>query len=305
MKDIIINKRYRVDRKIGEGGYGLVYSGVDMKSKQEVAIKLMLLKRGPTVLQNEFDMCQALAGGIGIPQALWLGQQDNYHVLVCDLLGPSLEDLFNYCDRRFSLKTILLIVDQVLSRLEYIHSKGILHCDVKPDNFLMGVGRMGNTIYAIDFGVAIKANAQGEKLRRDFVGTRQFASMNTHEGWFPSWRDDLESLGYMLVYFADGSLPWDILPSVGYGRSNEKMLDEKDNRPPHFLCSHLHKEFRVYLEYAQELKFKTKPDYEYLRTLFRNLFTSQGFKYDNVFDWTEKLYHEMRSTTDESKATAP
>ena len=73
-----------------------------------------------------------------------------------DLLGPSIEDLFNFQKRKFTLKTTLMLGDQMLSRIEYIHSKGYLHRDLKPDNFLMGVGKKKTQVYAIDFGLAKK-----------------------------------------------------------------------------------------------------------------------------------------------------
>ena len=97
----------------------------------------------PRILEDEASIYRALAGGPGIPQVFWYGQQDDYYVLVQELLGPSLEDLFNFCDRRFSLKTVLLIADQAISRIKYIHDKHYLHHDIKPDNFLMGVGGEG------------------------------------------------------------------------------------------------------------------------------------------------------------------
>lgn len=105
-------------------------------------------------------------------------------MLVLDALGPSLEDLLNYCGRKFSLKTILLIADQAISRVQYIHSKGILHRDIKPDNFLMGVGRQGNTLYTIDFGLAKEFDDERCKNLegRPFGGTRRYASINNHRG---------------------------------------------------------------------------------------------------------------------------
>lgn len=137
------------------------------------------------MLEDEANAYQALSGGVGIPQVMWYGQEGDYYVLVHTLLGPSLEDLLNYCDRRLSLKTVLLIADQAISRIQYIHSKGFIHRDIKPDNFLMGVGEYGNVLYAIDFGLA-KEFCDAERDRhlggRHFGGTRRYASLNNHHG---------------------------------------------------------------------------------------------------------------------------
>ena len=95
-------------------------------------------------------------GGVGIPHIRWYGQERDYNVLVMDLLGPSLEDLFNFCSRRFTMKTVLMLADQMIGRIEYVHNKNFIHRDIKPDNFLMGIGRHCNKLFLIDFGLAKK-----------------------------------------------------------------------------------------------------------------------------------------------------
>lgn len=136
------------------------------------------------MLEAEADTYRQLAGETGIPQVYWFGTDVEYHVLVYEILGPSLEGLFNYCGRRFSLKTILLIAEQAISRIERIH-KHFLHRDIKPDNFLLGVGKQGNTLYTIDFGLA-KAFSDHEEYKGhyglSFRGTHRYASINCHSG---------------------------------------------------------------------------------------------------------------------------
>ena len=160
--------------------------GIDLQSKQEVAIKLLHLRNDDfRLLESEAETYAALAGGTGIPRVVWFGEEGDYYVLIPELLGPSLEDLLNYCDRQFSLKTTLLLADQAISRIEYIHSKGFLHRDVKPGNFLMGLGRQGNILYTIDFGLAEEVGEGRPDMPsegRSFIGTRRYASINAHNG---------------------------------------------------------------------------------------------------------------------------
>ncbi|KAK3348675.1 casein kinase I isoform delta [Lasiosphaeria hispida] len=308
MKDILINGRYRVDRKIGEGGFGLVYSGTDLQLDEEVAIKLTNVRDGRDALEGEAETYKALAGGVGIPHVRWFGDECDFYVLVEDLLGPSLEDLFNYCNRKFSLKTTLLIADQLISRFEFIHSKGFLHRDIKPENFLIGVGKQGNILYTVDFGLA-KEFSDAERFRdfegRPFGGTSRYASINNHNGREQSFRDDLESVGYMLCYFARGSLPWQGLKAPTYKERNEQIKEKKLSLSGKDLCGDLPGEFATYIDYTRSLGFDDRPDYSYLRKLFRHLFKSKGFKYDNVFDWTEKRFKEICAETGQSTPPLP
>ena len=154
-------------------------------SNDEVAIKLTHVQEGGQSLRCEAAAYKVLAGGVGIPSIRWFGDECDFNVLVQDLLGPSLEDLFNYCGRSFSLKTILLIADQAISRIQYIHSKTVLHRDIKPENFLMGLGKQGNILYTVDFGLSrefddLESSKDFKGL--PFGGTSLWASINNHNG---------------------------------------------------------------------------------------------------------------------------
>lgn len=139
-------------------------------------------------LDREADIYNELSGGLGIPRVRWFGQECDFYAMIYDLLGPSLEDLFNFCDRKFSLKTVLLLADQLISRIEYIHSKSMIHCDVKPENLLMGTGKLGNLVHVIDFDRANEyRNPQtrvhkGYHDHRDLRATSFYASINNHLG---------------------------------------------------------------------------------------------------------------------------
>jgi serine/threonine protein kinase len=154
--DNVIGGRFKLGRKIGGGSFGELFLGVSVQTGEEVAVKLEPAKTKHPQLHYESKIYMLLQGGTGIPSLKWFGVQGDYNAMVIDLLGPSLEDLFNYCNRKLTLKAVLMLADQLISRVEYMHSRGFLHRDIKPDNFLMGLGRKANQVYIIDFGLAKK-----------------------------------------------------------------------------------------------------------------------------------------------------
>ncbi|KAL2297890.1 hypothetical protein Nmel_016457, partial [Mimus melanotis] len=289
--ELRVGNRYRLGRKIGSGSFGDIYLGTDIAAGEEVAIKLECVKTKHPQLHIESKIYKMMQGGVGIPTIKWCGAEGDYNVMVMELLGPSLEDLFNFCSRKFSLKTVLLLADQMISRIEYIHSKNFIHRDVKPDNFLMGLGKKGNLVYIIDFGLAKKyRDARTHqhipyRENKNLTGTARYASINTHLGIEQSRRDDLESLGYVLMYFNLGSLPWQGLKAATKRQKYERISEKKMSTPIEVLCKGYPSEFATYLNFCRSLRFDDKPDYSYLRQLFRNLFHRQGFSYDYVFDW--------------------
>lgn len=236
---------------------------------------------------------------IGIPNVHWFGREGDYNVLVMDLLGPSLEDLFKFCGRKFSLKTVLMLADQLITRLEYIHSMNYIHRDVKPDNFLMGIGKKESLSYVIDFGLSkvYRHHKTHQHIPyvedKNLTGTARYASINNHMGIEQSRRDDLESLGFVLMYFLRGSLPWQGLPATTKKEKYEKICNKKMSTPIEVLCKDHPTEFATYLKYCRALRFDDKPDYAYLRRLFRELFYRKGYQQDFVYDWT--ILHYKRT----------
>ncbi|CAD6564594.1 MAG: serine/threonine protein kinase [Cyphobasidiales sp. Tagirdzhanova-0007] len=308
--DLRVGGKYRIGKKIGSGSFGDIYLGVNIISGEEVAIKLESVKAKHPQLEYEAKVYKTLAGGVGVPFVRWYGIECDYNAMVIDLLGPSLEDLFNFCNRRFSLKTVLLLADQLVSRIEYIHSRNFIHRDIKPDNFLMGIGKRGNQVNVIDFGLAKKYRDPKTHLHipyrenKNLTGTARYTSINTHLGVEQSRRDDMESLGYVLMYFLRGQLPWQGLKAATKKQKYDRIMEKKMTTPTEVLCRGFPNEFAIYLNYCRSLRFDDKPDYSYLRKLFRDLFVRESFQYDYVFDWSVQQKTQDEQAAKDAAAAA-
>jgi casein kinase I family protein HRR25 len=326
-QDLRVGNKYRIGRKIGSGSFGDIYlgmetfthiwqvlmysAGTNIISGEEIAIKLESVKAKHPQLEYEARVYKSLAGGVGIPFVRWYGTECDYNAMVLDLLGPSLEDLFNFCNRKFSLKTVLLLADQLISRIEYIHAKSFIHRDIKPDNFLMGIGKRGNQVNVIDFGLAKKYRDPKTHFHiqyrenKNLTGTARYASINTHLGVEQSRRDDMESLGYVMLYFCRGSLPWQGLKAATKKQKYDRIMEKKMTTPTEVLCRGFPNEFAIYLNYTRSLRFDDKPDYSYLRKIFRDLFVREGFQYDYVFDWTVYKYQKNAQAMAQAAGNQP
>mmetsp|Transcript_12490 Transcript_12490/g.20906 ORF Transcript_12490/g.20906 Transcript_12490/m.20906 type:complete len:376 (+) Transcript_12490:72-1199(+) len=215
---IHFGRKFEWRSKIGEGSFGEIFHIRNINSGEDLAGKVEEMPQKDSAhsqLRREAKIYHMLNGSVGIPRIKWFGDVEEKYMLVMDLLGRSLEDLFNYCGRIFSLKTVLVLAVELISRIETVHKQGFLiHRDIKPENFLVGRGRDRHTIYLIDFGLAKHyANPKTKrhipcKEGHSLTGTARYASINAQNGLEQSRRDDLFSIGYVLLYFLRGSLPW-------------------------------------------------------------------------------------------------
>jgi serine/threonine protein kinase len=301
---------YSINTKklLGKGSFGKIYAGINKTTGEEIAIKVESLKAEQPQLIYEYKIYKYLQNGFGIPKVYECSKNKKYIILIMDLLGDSLEKKFNECDRHFSLLTVLMIMEQLVSRIEFVHSKNLLHRDIKPDNFLVGRGNKRNIIYAIDFGLSKRYRDPKTGLHIEYrdgkslTGTARYASINTHLGMEQSRRDDIEALGYMMVYFLKGSLPWQGMVINDPKKKYDKIKQIKYNIKLEELCKGLPKQCIDFIQYARDMKFADRPDYHYLRELLRKAAKENGLFFDSQkFDWIIKEDNEKNKKEEDIK----
>jgi len=278
---------YKLGRQIGSGAFGQVFLGTHHRTGQRVAIKLEPLSAPHPQLPHEARLYKSLYGE-GVCKMYWHGTTDDGHyALILELLGPSAEELLHKCRSSFSIATVSQLAITLLDRFEFIHSRGIVHRDVKPQNIAIRLPpqpheargravREGRTasfdaLMVIDFGLARAFyTADGHiSMRRHQgrAGTARYASMNTHRGLTQSRRDDLESIGYLLIFLHRGRLPWQGVRAASRKEKHLKICEAKARTPLAELCAAM-PGMQEYLHYVRQLAFDADPDYEYLRSLF-------------------------------------
>ena len=288
-KNIFFGK-FRIIKRIGCGSFGNVYKGINIIDKKNVAIKVEKKESGYNLLQKESYYLYTLKG-IGIPELISYGYSGKYNVLVQTLLGESLGKIFYKKNNYFSLKDICMFTIQILNRIEYVHSKYLIHRDIKPENFLIGDPDK-YMIYIIDFGLSKKYRSSRTnkhiqfKLTKKFTGTARYASINAVRGAEQSRRDDLEAIGYMLLFFfTRGKLPWQGVSCKEKAQKYAKIYNMKKHLDYEVFCKNMPKEIITYMNYCKELPFEKEPNYEYLRNLFENVLKRNGFQNDLKFSW--------------------
>ena len=267
-----IFKKYRIKNKLAEGAFGDIYLGSAIDTNEPVAIKVEPKRIIKPLLEAEAYFLFALRG-IGIPEVLSFGRRKNYNILVEPLLGKSLFDIFNERRKHMALGDICLIGKQIIDRIQWVHSKGFVHRDIKPDNFLIG-RKDPNEIYLIDFGISkkYKSDKTGKHLKFGFTGkltgTVRFASANALRGGEQSRRDDLESIAYMIIFFMRGKLPWQGVSGTKKMERYLKIYKMKKNVTPEDLCKSLPPQMISFVKYVKHLEFEQDPDYNFLRKYY-------------------------------------
>ena len=271
-----IFKKYKPVKKIGRGSFGKIYHVVRLKDNAAFAMKVEKIDAVQKTLEREAYYLFTLQGGFGIPKLITFGRTKSYNILIETLLNKSLFDLFINKNNKFRLTDCCFIGIQILEILEWIHSKDIIYRDVKPENFLIGI-KDPNAIYVVDFGLCKKyrSSKTGKhllpKLTGKFSGTLIYASSNVLKGKESSRRDDLISLGYMLIYLLKRDIPWN---SSFKDLNKEKyynLIYLKDTNSNGELFKGLPDELIEYIKYSRSLKFEQDPDYTYLRSLFKKI----------------------------------
>ena len=291
LKNKIIFKKYKLIKLIGKGSFGCVFKGNNIIDNTEVAVKLERKNNKINLLEIESNFLTILKG-YGIPEIKGFGYSGNYYVLIQELLGLNLMDIKYLKQFHYTLKDISMLAIQIIDRIEYVHSKLLLHRDIKPENFVVGY-KNNSIIYIIDFGISrkYKSSHTGKHLKYSLTGrmfgTVRYASYNASRGVEQSRRDDLESIGYMLIFLATGYLPWKgiSLKDKNMQKKYKEMLLLKKYTPSKDLCRNLPPQFADYIEYCKKLAFEQDPDYEYLRHLFIDVLEDHNKFNDMKFSW--------------------
>ena len=247
--------------------------------------------------------------GPNIPLIKSYGYSGDYNILVMQLMDKSLEDIFNK-RKKFSVKTTCMKGYQMVSVLQYIHDRHIIHRDIKPDNFVMGANENNAHLYLLDFGLAKKYRSSRTLIqyplikKKKLTGTARYASIHALEELEQSRRDDLESVGYVLMYFLRGGLPWQGLKIKSKEDRYKKILAKKKETSSEELCKGFPEEFRAFVEYTRNLDYTEQPDYDLLKNKFVNLVTKKlGENFDYIYDWTTES--DLKKRKDEIIDLAP
>ena len=304
-KDPIIGKiffsKYKAIKKLGEGSFGKVYKAE--YNGDNYAIKMENKSKEQGLLELEATIMSYLKGP-NIPFIKSYGYSGDFNVLVMQLLDKSLEDLINKYST-FSIKTVAMLGYQMVNILQFIHDRHIIHRDIKPDNFVMGAKEDNAKLYILDFGLAKKYRSSRTLIQCPYIkkkkltGTARYASIHALEAYEQSRRDDLESVGYVLMYFLRGNLPWQGLKVRSKEDRYKKILERKKETSSEDLCKNYPHEFFEYVDYTRNLEYEENPDYDFLRQKFKDVLKGLNEEMDYIYDWTTST--DLKKRTNKKK----
>lgn len=293
-REFVLNNVYQVTKKkLGAGSFGTVYQAINKTTGEVTAVKIEKNDdKDSCSILYEAACLSRLQGVKGFPKLYWSGSTEKYDAMVISFLG---RDIGSYVKifKKFSVKTVVCIMDQLIILLQHMHNRNLIHRDIKPENMALGRGDQNSFIYMLDFGISkVFKDDNGRHIpfreNKPFIGTTRYASIAAHRGIEIARKDDLESLGYVCVFLLKGILPWQNL-TVPEKEKNKKVGDMKQSLTPDKLCEDLPEEFKHYFNYLKSLKFAEEPDYNFLRRLLQDISKSQKFTIDFEYDWSRPL----------------
>uniref|UniRef100_A0A0N5A1A7 Protein kinase domain-containing protein n=1 Tax=Parastrongyloides trichosuri TaxID=131310 RepID=A0A0N5A1A7_PARTI len=301
----IIGKKYKIVKKLGEGGCGAVYKCMDINTGKYYALKAESnFVTGGTVLKLEAQIMKKLKGKICSLNMITSGKKEKYCYIVMNLLGQNLADLHNSCGK-FTLPTLIRIAIQGLYAIKQVHEIGVVHRDIKPANFAIGnSGITVKMIHILDFGLAreyviLKNGKLEHRAGREgalFRGTVKYCSINTHLRYEQGRCDDLWSLMYVLAEFIK------ILPWEDYSDDKEMTLKLKKNTKCESLFPN-YKEFVSITSYLSTLQYASKPDYGRIAAVFLKIMKDNNVKYIDPYDWETKKIVSVEKSDDDTSAS--
>lgn len=300
--DVPVGGQWKLGKHLGHGAYGTVFRARHLETGQVAAVKAS--RTGDAHLHREHRMYRALNGAcdsVGIATVFDFIRDGAHDFLVLELLGVSLDKLVDMCGGAFTVDTVLMIGVQMIARLAFVHRFGCIHGDVKPSNMIVGHGSAAcRVVHVVDFGSCthFKCMKSGRHVEYSEhnrnVGTLLYASVHNHGGVAGTRRDDMIALGYSLLHLATGSLPWLSICRAD-ARREEKTKRMKEQVDLETLCARLPKEFKSYLQYVLALAFDQRPDYSYLKRLFRRALHQRHSCEQDPFDWQNHPHFRART----------
>jgi len=304
LKDFQIKKEYSLiedtykiltDKPLGGGSFGHVYKCLNIKTNKEYSIKVESNDNTNPQLLHEYKILKLLEGNEGIPKTYLFKNIGGESIIIMDLLGPNLEDILQDTKtNKFTLKTCLMTLKQIIERLKIIHKEGIIHRDLKPENLLVTKNIRDGLIYLIDYGLSKKYKDMKNDMHipfkndRQITGTIRYISINTHKGFEQSRRDDIESACYIIIYFLIGKLNWDGIKCKTKEEKIHKIMEKKEEFKNNKEYKKLPTPFSQIIQYTYNLSFEEKPNYDYIFGIINKgleQFENESNYEKTLYDW--------------------